>query len=138
MEDLIQKTVELNLTQNVTFAGNIDNKDLLNLYQTSKVDLLIQNSITRFGLSEGIPVSIMEAMAHGIPVIATDCGGTKELVDGKSGILVNQNDPEAVSNAIIRLLSNPEYRRQIGDAGREKVVLDFNAKKIATELIELF
>jgi glycosyltransferase involved in cell wall biosynthesis len=52
------------------------------------------------------PVSLMEAMSFKIPVIATDCGATRELVDGKSGILVNEKDPEAVTNAIIKFINN--------------------------------
>jgi glycosyltransferase involved in cell wall biosynthesis len=80
----------------------------------------------------------MEAMSYEIPVIATDCGGTKELVDGQSGILVNQKDSEALKNAICKLINNYDYRSEIGTNGRNKIKQDFDTKKNAKELIELF
>ena len=81
---------------------------------------------------EGIPVSLMEAMSYEIPVIATDCGGTKELVDGKSGILVNQNDPKAIANAIFKLINNNEFRRKLSKNGTiERVKVKPKATKKA-------
>ena len=80
----------------------------------------------------------MEAMSYEIPVIATDCGGTKELVDGQSGILVEQRDSEALKNAIYKLINNGDYRIEIGTNGRSKIKQDFNTMKNAEELIKLF
>ena len=80
----------------------------------------------------------MEAMSYGIPVIASDCGGTKELVDGQSGILVGEKDSEATANAIFRLLESHEFRRELGNNGRIKVNQDFDTMKTASDLIKLF
>ena len=71
------------------FQGNLDHQLLIKKYENNEVDIVVISSISE-RVPEGIPVSLMEAMSYEIPVIATDCGGTKELVDGKSGILVNQ------------------------------------------------
>ena len=77
-------------------------------------------------------------MSYEIPVIATDCGGTMELVDGQSGILVNQNDSEVIANAIFELINKPEYRRKIGKNGRNKIKQDFDTLKNANDLIKLY
>ena len=76
--------------------------------------------------------------SYEVPVIATDCGGTKELVDGQSGILVNQKDSEAVAHAIIKLADKPEYRTKIGKSARNKIKQDFDTMKNANDLIKLF
>lgn len=138
LNKLLQLTQSLNLEENIKFAGRIDNKKLLIDYENFKFDVLIQNSVSRYGISEGIPVSIMEAMAYGIPVIASDCGGTKELVDGISGILIPQNDSKRLASEIIKLLNDNVYLEKIGQNGREKVHREFNSKHIAKELIEAF
>ena len=120
------------------FSGNIDHQELLNKYENYKVDIVVITSISTTNIPEGIPVSLMEAMSYEIPVIATDCGGTKELVDGQSGILVNQKDSEALKNAICKLINNYDYRSEIGTNGRNKIKQDFDTKKNAKEIIKLF
>jgi colanic acid/amylovoran biosynthesis glycosyltransferase len=138
LSELLRQTKKLNLGDNIIFAGRIDNKQLMKEYKDMNFDLLIQNSVNRFGVSEGIPVSIMEAMAYGIPVIASDCGGTKELIDGKSGILIPQNDPLKLSSEIINITSNYDLLNKISENGRQKVINQFNSKLTAKELIKAF
>ena len=99
---------------------------------------MISSSITTADVFEGIPVSLMEAMSFGIPVIATDCGATKELVDGKSGILINQNDANSILTAIIKLINNPEYYREVGRNGRNKIKQDFDTEKNGNDLVKMF
>ena len=70
---------------------------------------------------EGFGVACLEAMAHGRPVVATDVGGLRDLVvDGETGILVPARDPVALRAALERLLADPELRRRLGSAGRER------------------
>jgi glycosyltransferase involved in cell wall biosynthesis len=138
LNELKKKVKEFNLINHCYFPGNIDHKELLDKYKRNEVDIVISSSITTQEVFEGIPVSLMEAMSYGIPVIATDCGATRELVDGKSGILVNQNDANSVSTAIIRLINNPEYYREIGRNGRNKINQDFDTVKNAHDLIKMF
>jgi len=138
LNKLQQKVKELHLINHCYFSGNIDHQELLNKYENYKVDIVVITSISTTNIPEGIPVSLMEAMSYEIPVIATDCGGTKELVDGQSGILVNQKDSEALKNAIYKLINNYDYRIEIGTNGRNKIRQDFNTMKNAEELIKLF
>jgi glycosyltransferase involved in cell wall biosynthesis len=136
--NMLQETVkELSLTHHCYFPGNLDHQDLLNKYENNEVDIVVISSIST-DVPEGIPVSLMEAMSYEIPVIATDNGGTQELVDGHSGVLINQSDPDEIANALVTLIDKPEYRRNIGINGRIKIEQDFDTIKNASDLIKLY
>ncbi len=85
-------------------------------------------------LWEGLPMSILEAMAMKKPVIATSVGGIPELVDHKrTGLLIPPNDPEALSDAVIFLLSNPAIAVNMGLAGYERVQQEFSIQTVVTK-----
>lgn len=78
-------------------------------------------------LAEGISNTILEAMASGLPVVATDVGGNSELVhEGVTGILVPRSDPEALAQALRRYIDDPLLAAQHGRAGRERVEREFS------------
>ncbi|MCW5627005.1 MAG: glycosyltransferase, partial [Burkholderiales bacterium] len=78
-------------------------------------------------ISEGISNTILEAMASGLPVIATAVGGNPELVqDGATGTLVPPQDPEALAHAIVTYLRQPDVRREHGAAGRQRALEQFS------------
>lgn len=134
----LEKEVKmLNLANYCYFPGNIDHHQLLNRYENNGVDLVVIASIST-EVPEGIPVSLMEAMSYEIPVIATDCGGTRELVDGESGILIKQRDPGSIADAISEFINKNEYRREVGKNGRSKIENYFNTKENAKELVQCF
>jgi len=65
-------------------------------------------------LSEGLGIAILEAQACGVPVIASRVGGISDIIkDGKTGILVEPKNPEAISQAIIKIFSEPEFAQKI-------------------------
>ena len=77
--------------------------------------------------SEGLPLSILEAMAAGLPVVASSVGGVPELVvEGETGLLVPPGDPHALAAAMERLLDDPALRRRLGAAGRTRVSEHFD------------
>ncbi len=77
-------------------------------------------------LSEGLPNVVLEAMACGTPVVATDVGGTREAVtDGVEGFLVPPRDPHATAAVLERLWLDPDLRRRMGEAGRARVEAEF-------------
>ncbi|HEX8200995.1 MAG TPA: glycosyltransferase [Isosphaeraceae bacterium] len=77
--------------------------------------------------SEGIPLTVIEAMAAGLPVLATRVGGLGEVVaDGQTGLLVPPGDDGALADAWLRLADDPDLRRQMGAQGRRRAVADFS------------
>ncbi|MDJ0760148.1 MAG: glycosyltransferase [Woeseiaceae bacterium] len=88
---------------------------------------------------EGLPRSVIEAMAYGVPPIVTDSGGSPELVEHDvSGIVVQVKDPVAIAQAIERLYRNPELRRAMGDAARRRIDTDFRNEDTVTNTIALY
>jgi glycosyltransferase involved in cell wall biosynthesis len=82
-------------------------------------DIFVLSSVPR---SEGLPTAIVEAMACGLPVVATDVGGVRELVhDGATGYVVPPRDPSAIATAVSRLLSDADLRSALGRRARQRV-----------------
>lgn len=80
---------------------------------------------------EGLPISIMEAMRAGLPVIATDVSGiSEEVTHGETGLLVPHADEEALLGSLQTLVASPELRKQLGDAGRRKFMRDFTVERM--------
>jgi glycosyltransferase involved in cell wall biosynthesis len=90
-------------------------------------------------LSEGLSNSLLEAMAAGVPVIATKVGGTPELVeDGETGLLVPPRDSVALGQAMTLLLEHPETARRIGEAGRSDVTARFSIDRMVHDTQSLY
>jgi glycosyltransferase involved in cell wall biosynthesis len=82
--------------------------------------------------SEGMPTALLEAMACGKPVVATDVGAVRELVaDGTSGFVVEPEDPEAIAAALLRLVSTPALASEMGQAGRRRTAEAFELERLA-------
>lgn len=104
LKDRIYRPLPNNLR--LDHQGQVSNHQIHEYYQTFHVDLLINLSE-----SEGIPVSMMEAMSYGIPVVATDVGGVAEIVNEKNGVLLSSTpDPNEVSDAIFNVFRNDNFR----------------------------
>lgn len=89
--------------------------------------------------TEGLPMTVLEAMAHGRPVVATPVGGTPELVaDGETGLLVPPRDPQRLADALRLLLSDPERARRMGEAGRRRVAERFSAEETERRVLEVY
>ena len=107
----------LGIDKKVIFLGY--HRNLLPVY--SAFDIFVLSS-----LREGLPNSILEAMALGLPVVTTDVAGAKELVvNGETGFVVPQKDSEGLARAIVTLLVDHEYRDRMGKAGRERIESEF-------------
>lgn len=80
---------------------------------------------------EGLPIAVIEAMLVGLPVVATNVGGMRELVnDGVTGILVPPGEPERLAVALERLLGDEALRRKMGEAGRRKALAGFTVDRM--------
>jgi glycosyltransferase involved in cell wall biosynthesis len=104
---------ELKLEQQVSFRGFVeDTRGFL-----SELDLFLLTSS-----SEGFSIATIEAMACGLPVVATRCGGPEEIIDdGQDGRLVKANDPPAIARALLELLDDPVVTEKLASRGRQKV-----------------
>ncbi|MCD6565403.1 MAG: glycosyltransferase family 4 protein [Bacteroidales bacterium] len=110
-KDLLKLLNRLQLKNDVTFTGPLHGKELDKYYAAARVFLL-----TSFW--EGLPMVAVESMNFGVPVVATDVGDTRDLVeDGKNGYLTEVGDTDAAARAVVRLLNDDElYRRMSANA----------------------
>jgi glycosyltransferase involved in cell wall biosynthesis len=89
--------------------------------------------------SEGMPISLLEAMASSLPVVATRVGGVPEVVaDGETGLLVPPGDARALGAALARLAGNPELRRRLGAAGRLRAEREFSLARFRERHLALY
>lgn len=123
---LEQQVAAAGLTRHVIFEGLRDRHEIIRILQTA--DVLVAPSVpTANGRREGIPVVLMEAMASGVPVVASRLSGIPELVqDQVNGLLAEPRDAGGLANAIELLCNNPALRKRLGDAGRKTVEESFN------------
>jgi glycogen(starch) synthase len=88
---------------------------------------------------ETFGISVVEAMAFGLPVVATAAGGLSEVVeDGVTGILVPPGDSHAMAQAILSLLRDPDLRRRMGQAGRERVLTEFTVERVVQRTVAVY
>jgi colanic acid/amylovoran biosynthesis glycosyltransferase len=116
----------------VRLDGVLNQDQLKALYQESDIFALAS-------LAEGVPVVLMEAMAMGIPCVATRITGIPELIEnGQDGLLVPPSDVLQLSTAIAQLMDDPVLRERIAKAGRSKVIEKYNLSKNVALLAEVF
>lgn len=121
---------------------NLEKKSqLVGVYTTAHARSLFMQSISVFvlpSLTEGTPNAIIEAMAHGKPVIATDVGGVADIVTDEIGVLVPSGDTKALGDAMARLACNPELRRAMGLAARKKYEQLFTSPAVLPVLTDFY
>jgi glycosyltransferase involved in cell wall biosynthesis len=82
-----------------------------------------------------VPQSLLQALAMARPVVGTNVGGIPEvIVDAETGLLAPPRDPQSLSQAMGRLMADPDYRRALGRRGREMVVEKFSMDQMAAEI----
>ena len=122
----------------VEFAGVLTSEKALTEVSRARFFVLpcVRSST---GDMDGIPVSIMEAMAMGVPVVSTAISGIPELIThGETGLLARPGSPESLAEMIQRLLASPEEAEAMGRRGRERVLSLHSPQRSARELTEVF
>jgi glycosyltransferase involved in cell wall biosynthesis len=118
--ELGERAAALGIADRVVFHGYMDETGVRR--RLAEADVFVMTSF-----AEGVPVVLMEALAAGVPAVATRIAGIPELIeDGVTGMLVAPAEPAAAAEAVRRLLEDPELRNRIAAAGREKVEREFN------------
>ena len=127
LESMVQ---DLNISNCVKFAGFQEDIPAF----LDKFDIFVLSSIT-----EGIPVAMLEAMAMGVPIVATGIGGIPEVIqDNVNGLLVECRNPEMLAGAIKQLIDDNSLREKIGRAGREKIKCSFSREAICNQYEQLY
>jgi colanic acid/amylovoran biosynthesis glycosyltransferase len=139
LQNDLQKYVnDKNLSDRISFIGALPHVQISN-WLKSKDIFVLPCKRDKHGDMDGIPVVLMEAMAMGVPVITSRISGIPELVeDGITGILIEENDAETLSESVIKIVSDTWLRDSIIKNGIEKVRNDFCLSKNVKILSDLF
>jgi glycosyltransferase involved in cell wall biosynthesis len=133
-ESIKEKARDLPENIIVDFKGSLAQNEIFDFYLNTPIDFFINCSI-----SEGLPVSIMEATSFGIPIIATDVGGTKEIVNSHTGILLSKNfDPQTVTKIITNFRESQLNRADFRHGVKKFWANHFEASKNYVSFYEYF
>ncbi|MGC9329852.1 MAG: glycosyltransferase family 4 protein, partial [Candidatus Hinthialibacter sp.] len=121
---------ELQITRRCIFAGF--HTDLARIYQT--VDLVALTSG-----NEGLPVVIIEALASGVPVLATRVGGVPELIeDGKTGYIVEPYNVESIAEGLSKAIADPEKTRAMGGLAQQETLQHYSIQRLVKDIEDLY
>lgn len=129
-EDLLKLRDKSGLSERVEFLGF--RKDVPELL--SAFDIFILPS-----LFEGLPVSLVEAMAAGLPIVTTDVDGNCEAIgENEAGLAVESMDPPALARSLIKLIEDPDLRERMGQAGRKRARALFSVRSMVKQYEKLY
>lgn len=135
--ELEEQSSRLGATGLIKFHGLVPHDTLTSDIGAGRWDAIVLPSIVaENGQQEGIPMCLVDAMAHGLPVIATETGGIPELLRDGAGIMVPPNDSVALADAIQRLWSIPQLSRSLGIKGRRRIEEEFEISYIVRTVVQ--
>ena len=128
----LEKFIKENkLNEKVKLFGSLSREKVFEILRESNIFVLTSNY-------EGFPITILEAMSCGLPIIASNVGGIREIVVSETGYLVNKLDIEAFKKALTELIENPELRERMGENARKKVEDNFSLEKMLRETEKVY
>jgi glycosyltransferase involved in cell wall biosynthesis len=125
--DCVELTRHLGLEGRLTFTGRADVRPYY-----ERFDLLMLTSV-----KEAQPLTLIEAMTAGVPIVATDVGDVRDLLQG-DGLVVPPKDPDELAKAAIQLLSNPARARAMAKRARERALRQYDIRKIWRDYAALY
>lgn len=133
LEPEIRKTIDnYELHDCVEFLGFVDRDELLQLFQQTAIYIHLPEF-------EGLPTTVLEAMASGAPVIATDVPGCRDVIEhGENGVLVRRNDQAHIADQVSELLRDDERRKEYGKNARDTVEGDFDWTQIGEDYESIY
>lgn len=132
LETIRKYASALDVAANVEILGWVRGEDKHALFAQASVYVLPS-------YNEGLPVSVLEAMAAGLPVVSTPVGGIPEAVaDGVEGFLVQPGDVPALAERLGRLLNDADLRQRMGAAARQKMEMHFSVERIVPEIENIY
>lgn len=131
-EELRKKINNLKLKNYFNFLGSKSNKEVIRSYSTSDIFILPS-------LWEGLPLTLLEALASGLPVITTDVGGISDIcTDNENALIIPPKNTREIKDAMIRLINNPRLRKQLGENGRQLVKNKYSWEKINSQIEDVY
>lgn len=136
LREILQQQVErLDINASVSFSGRVTHEEVVGYL--CEADVFVFPS-----LNEGLPLSILEAMSVGLPVIASRVGGIPDVIreegEARNGAIVPARDPAALADAIIRLFERSGEARRLGQAGRALIRNEYTWARIAERTVDLY
>lgn len=130
--ELERRAADLGLSERIVFAGLVPPAEVSRY-------IALMDVLVHLSLREGLPRTVVQALACGVPAVAFRLDGTPEVVsDGETGWLCEPEDTGAVAEAVIRLLEHDDRRRQMGERGREKVRRQFDWRRMVDAIEETY
>jgi glycosyltransferase involved in cell wall biosynthesis len=131
-QNLREKVRVKKLERNVKFLGYVDRNKLVELYQNATVQVIPSHY-------EGLPTVLLEAMSCGLPVVATDVGGSSDVIStGVDGFLVPPKSPREMADVILKLLADKELRKKIGSNARKTIEKFYTWDNLANNMVECY
>ncbi len=127
-----QKIKKIRLEEKFKFLGQIKKNQMIKLYQNSSLFILPS-------YHEGLPTVLLEAMSCGLPIIATDVRGNRELIsDGENGLLIPPNDPKKMAETIINLLEDEKLIERLGKNARKTIIENYTWDKVYNNFLKCY
>ncbi len=137
-DDLLRLRDEAGLADVVHFLGTATSCEVSEAMRNARV-VVLPCRVDDSGDRDGMPTVLVEAMAHGVPVISCDVAGVSELVrDGVTGLLVASDDSPALAEAIAELISDPQRAARLGNAGHRLVGASYRPDEATRRLLQVF
>ena len=131
-EPYLAQAARLGIADRLTFPGWLDQGGVSSLLRQGSIFVLPSHA-------EGLPMAVIEALAHGVAVVATPVGALPDhLVDGQSVLLVSPGDEDALASALDRLMGDESLRRRIGQAGQEVFRREFDIASVADRFSAIY
>lgn len=125
-------SLEKEINENVEFVGWVRGETKTSYFKSSDIFLLPS-------FNEGLPVSVLEAMAAGLPVVSTQIGGIPDAIeDGVNGFLIEPGDILAITEKVLYLLRNPDILKEMGTKNKTKIKETFDLDIIISQLLEIY
>ncbi len=137
-DSLRQLAKELQINHAVRFMDDVSDSDLPAIYRKATIFVMTARAEYHAGSVEGFGIVYLEASASGLPVVAARSGGAAEaVIDAETGLLVPPDDPQALAQALKRLLNDPALRQRLGRAGRRWVEREMNWDRVGRQFMSI-
>jgi glycosyltransferase involved in cell wall biosynthesis len=132
LQKLKEQVQNLGLEEQVIFLGRVDRKKLIQMYQNATIHVIPS-------IYEGLPTVLLEAMACGLPVVATNIGGNRDIISSNvNGLLVPPGSPKEMAQMISVLWVDESLRNRLGHSARETILKKYTWDIITTNFINIY